>query len=266
MDLKDCSLLIQGPFHQNSIIGINYLGDFFGEIVYSTYPVSDELYDFLKDNNIEERTKLIINDNNKPRHVLPDNVGLIQQNLHKQVISTYNGLKKCTKKYVLKMRSDEYYLGLDKITDFVKEDKINFVNIFFRHFNRFPYHPSDHMFLAEKSVLVDVFDILHRSCYVNFEEFTLRTCQDPNVQLFAEQAICLAFLHKLTGGIKIPFHDIDYNVMLFKKFFHIFTAKSIGPYCVCSSRINHHGKQFVTNIEDSPLWLKNDCHSMGQYR
>lgn len=264
MNLKDCSLLIQGPPHQHSIINIDYIKDVFGEIVYSTYPMDEYIYNLANNKDLYYNTKFIVNEINH-NHALPDNVALTQQNFEKHVLSTYNGLKQCTKKYVLKMRTDEYYLGLKNIDDFVDDNKVNFINVFFRHFNQFPYHPSDHMFLAEKELLLKSFALLYDACYYDFEMFMNLTCQDPNVQLFAEQAICLSILYNITRS-KIPFKSTSTNIMLFNKFFHIFTAKSIGPYCICTSRINHTGKQFVTNVEHSPLRLKTDCNSIGQYK
>ena len=268
MNLKDCSLLIQGPAHHHSMITMDYAKNFFGEIVYSTYPLEDKLYDFAVDNNYldDGDIKLLINNLEANKEVLPDNIALSQQNFHKQVLSTFSGLKQCTKKYVLKMRSDEYYLGIKNIDAFIKEDKVNFINVFFRHFSKFPYHPSDHMFLAERTLMADTFDFLYNACYVDFENFTETTCQEPNVQLFAEQALCLAFLYNLTKS-KIPFRNASTNHWLFHKFFHIFTAKSIGPYCISARRGPHHeGKQFVTDLEHSHLKLKNDCNSMEQYK
>lgn len=266
MHLQDCSLLIQGPLHQHSIINLDYVKDVFGEIIYSTYPIDDNLYDFVQFKGLSNSADLIINEVDR-KHVLPDNVALSQQNFEKQVLSTFNGLKKCTKKYVLKMRSDEYYLGLKNLPDYTDDTKVNFVNIFFRHFDQFPYHISDHMFVAERNLLHNSFSMLYNACYLDFEKFVQTTCRSRNinVQLFAEQAICLSLLYNIVGQ-KIPFHNKKINVFFFQEYFHIFTAKSIGPYCVSTSRPNHNGKQFVTNIEHSHLKLKTDCNSIGQYK
>lgn len=266
MDLKDYSLLIQGPAHQHGFLMCQLFKDTFGEIIYSTEAIPNDIYEYCDKHKLFDNIQLVVSDLEEIKHVLPEDIVLYGQNFHKQVLTTFNGLEKCSKPFVIKMRSDEYFLGIDNIDYFVDEDLVNFTNIFFRHFETYPYHPSDHFFVARKDLLVATFSMLKDACYDNFDKFLLTTCQNPEVQLFAEQALCLALLFNITGK-KIPFYDERTNIQLFHNYFNLFPCKSIGPYCMASLDYeSKKGRTFHTSVKHSKRTLNSDCNSLKQYQ
>lgn len=70
-----------------------------------------------------------------------------EQNVYLQVHSTIDGLKKCTTKFSIKIRADEYYQNWNSFIDEMKSNpnKIITNNVFFRKVERYPFHISDHV-------------------------------------------------------------------------------------------------------------------------
>lgn len=83
-------------------------------------------------------------------------------NYYYQLYSTHKGMEQVTAKYTIKMRTDEYYSNLGPLIDiFLKDDeKLVSGNMFFRSVSDYPYHISDHLFLAKSSVLKKSFSLM----------------------------------------------------------------------------------------------------------
>ena len=105
------------------------------------------------------------NDKNKVRHpVLNDpSIKLIENNSVnksdifspdnrlKQWQTTYEGLKYCSTKFVIKLRSDEYFENLETIIEEFKKDvgKMTTLNVFLKlNHKRYCYHISDHIIIC----------------------------------------------------------------------------------------------------------------------
>jgi hypothetical protein len=134
------SILIQGVFHENTIKTINQYIDKF-EIVVSTYDYPNYLIGHKNLTVVYNKLKLPKDSYNR-------------QNIYYQVNTTFNGLKKCTKTFVLKLRSDEFYSKIESINFY---DKILTNNFLIRTWDYSPFHFSDHFILANRNLLINSF-------------------------------------------------------------------------------------------------------------
>jgi len=83
-------------------------------------------------------------------------------NYYYQIYSTHKGMEQVTTKYAIKMRTDEYYSNLAPLIDVFLRDDEKFVsgNVFFKSVSVYPYHISDHLFVAKSSVLKKSFSLM----------------------------------------------------------------------------------------------------------
>ncbi len=123
------------------------------------------------------------------------------------ICSTYAGLKKCKSPYVVKMRSDEYYLNLKPLKEkFLKDtNKMVCGNIFFKKWNIRHFHIGDHIFIARTKTLIKAYEILFSTYASGFYmgDKSLPLDQNPTSPNWveqglhnnvAEQILALAFL------------------------------------------------------------------------
>jgi len=97
---NNCSLLIQGPFDEKSL---KFLNSYQNEIIYSTWKNDKLNFDIIEN----ERIKVVAKE-------LPDVKNIYNvTNIYYQCKSTLNGLLKCSKPYVIKLRSDSFYSNLN---------------------------------------------------------------------------------------------------------------------------------------------------------
>lgn len=91
-------------------------------------------------------------------------------NVNRQIVSSLEGIKKATRKYVLKLRNDNILTGTDFLNYIDKFDKrcnefkilknrVLTCNVFARRANIFPFHPSDWVFFGLKEDVLNIFDI-----------------------------------------------------------------------------------------------------------
>ncbi len=91
-------------------------------------------------------------------------------NLNRQIISTINGIKNATKKYVLKTRTDiifnncsvlDWFDKFDKRIEYCKilEKKVIICNYYVRFPNILPFHVSDWVFFGLKKDVENIWDI-----------------------------------------------------------------------------------------------------------
>jgi len=84
----------------------------------------------------------------------------VQYNMGRQALTTLKGLRACTKPYVLKHRTDEYYSNLDVLVDKFYEGgckKWVCAPVCFLPASQYPYHAADHLFIAPKEKLIETF-------------------------------------------------------------------------------------------------------------
>jgi hypothetical protein len=117
------------------------------------------------------------------------------QNVYKQIYTTWSGLKKCTTKYAIKVRADEFYDDFTYFINHMKQnpDKIITHNMFFRQIKVYPYHISDHVIGGTTENLYSMF----YSCKYMLEHKQLLP-KIPNViQHCPEQWLTIAYLKNI---------------------------------------------------------------------
>lgn len=91
----------------------------------------------------------------------PQSYGTANTNL--QILSSLNGLKKCTSKYAIKIRSDQNYTcsSLTKMYDFFIQNYTDSTEKIFvcGLYPTLLFHPRDHMFWGETQSLINLFSI-----------------------------------------------------------------------------------------------------------
>lgn len=165
IESKDISIIIQGPVYEDIAKKIIYnmrtlLPD--AEIIISTW-IGQKVVGLNAD-------LIILNEDPGCVEILENPIRYSTAN--RQIVSTLAGLKKGTRKYAIKMRSDIYF----KNTGFLKYfDKFNERNdeykilinrvvmstIFTPNPKRYalPYHPSDWFYFGLRDDLINIFDI-----------------------------------------------------------------------------------------------------------
>ena len=81
-------------------------------------------------------------------------------NLDYQIITTLAGLKEVSDKWVIKMRTDEYYSNLDKVFTKMKRnpDKIVSSSMFFRKYGMYKFHCSDKLLGGAAENLIGMYE------------------------------------------------------------------------------------------------------------
>lgn len=133
---KDITVLIQGPYDNNTLNCINSVKSIFSnsQIVLSTWesPNIPVLKNVILVTNRDPGAVSFIKDNNKPN------------NINRLILSTQNGLKCIKSKYTLKLRSDLVITNT------------NFLN----YFNRFPLSNEYNLFKS-KVLVSDIFTLYY---------------------------------------------------------------------------------------------------------
>lgn len=264
---NNTTLLIQGPFHINSVLAIDTYLHYFDEIIYSTYSLSDQEKIIADKFNLHNKVVFVFN-NLLDVHEKFHN----KSNIAYQTLTTLGGLKQSTSTNILKVRSDEYFLGIHNFLEIRnKKSKAAFSNIFFRHPEDYPYHISDHIIFSNKNILTESFEKIW--FYITANEnipmefikilnpyFNLKTA----LSLFVpEQLIALCMLHIIDKKLIIDLRKPQNNITLFLQYFDIIDIKTLKPYIVSATKENK--RYFCDNIEDSPCFMNKDCNSMKDY-
>lgn len=175
------TLLIQGPLNKTSLDHLqNYKK--YGVVMLSYWKHDD--ISILKEYDLQD-VILITNDeyHDQDKDFIDHRV--------KQWQTTFNGLKHVDTEYVMKLRSDEYYTDFNPIIDMFLKDKNKMIcsNVFFKKWNKYKFHISDHImlcktefFLKGLSYLFDLIEkeipqkykMLHFSCEQVFASFFLK--------------------------------------------------------------------------------------------
>lgn len=149
---NDIAILIQGPLNP---ISLDYMADyeaFCSELIISYWEDSKTL---LPDNlpNYVKTTKEPLPDVNKTQGIVLDNT------FYYALKSTCNGIKECTKEFIIKTRSDEVFSDLTPLIEqFDKNlDKMVYGNNFAKPMKDSYYHIGDHLFICRTKVLLDAY-------------------------------------------------------------------------------------------------------------
>lgn len=205
------SFIIQGFLTQETY-------DFYSE----KYPDIHKVFSTWTDTNVTffdyQKQKILINNNPKK--------GFGRQNLNLQVFSTMKGLELVNTKYVIKLRGDEKYSNLESLLHILSlnDFKTYTVPVFFRKWNNYAFHISDHLIAGTTENLKLMFN----------ESWKTITCSEKLKKhtLFrnsAETIICKSYLDAKTG---LDLGVDEKSKELFKNYFDIIQLDKLSPYQV----------------------------------
>ena len=110
-------------------------------------------------------------DENLDDYVIPNNWKIVKNkyplvrfwrgaNLDYQIITTLAGLNEVSDKWVIKMRTDEYYSNLDKVFTKMKRnpEKIVSSSMFFRKYGMYKFHCSDKLLGGATDNLIGMYE------------------------------------------------------------------------------------------------------------
>jgi len=151
----DVALVIQGSMKDTSKIAfhnqIEYYNTLFDEIILSTYAehVDDSVLQFCKANNI----RIVVQSENIGKLNYKYNIGY-------QTLSTLEGLRLVTKKYVIKHRVDECYSNLDKLVNklLLNDEKWVSGTTIFGKQSYYLFHAADHLFCGRTDKILRTFE------------------------------------------------------------------------------------------------------------
>ena len=153
-------IVLQGKYNDNVLLISEYYLelDFVNNIIVSCW----------EDDNVPS-----INNRNITviKNKQPNNPGTGQRNL--QIVSSLNGIKKTTTKYIVKIRNDQRYThdSFIKMYDFYEKNKVKKASFYYDdkkpynricvsgNFSEFSFHPRDHLFWGHKEDLIDLFSL-----------------------------------------------------------------------------------------------------------
>lgn len=173
MDTK-VDLLIQGGIWDNTYFtALSYLPlDFVNKVIISTWD-----YEAEKCSSYEPNDRIEYIFSTPPEH---DGGG----NLNYQIISSSEGLKRCTTDVVIKTRSDQT----------IKFEDMKVLNTFYNKFHEdreifvigmgthHPYHPQDHLFWGRREDLINLFDLPFETAEATYgphTDFATNTLRGP---------------------------------------------------------------------------------------
>ena len=223
--MKQVTLLIQGKILQSTY-------DFYYKsypnipIIVSTWENSDVTCDI--------NTTLI-------KSKYPKDTGIQNKNL--QIQSTIAGLSLVTTKYVIKLRGDEEYSNLKHAIDILlkNDDKILTSPVFFREWNMYPYHISDHILIGKTLNINKMFteaaknSVLGNDIYMHYD--------------IPEQALCKFYIEN-REGVKLDNNSDNKKYMI--KYFDIISLDNHIPYKIVANMQNKIWyNNFIPESEDS---------------
>lgn len=203
---KELTFIIQGKINKNSIQNLPcYLS--YGKVIISCWKLDD--IEILSD---YKNVIKIVQQQEPPDYIFN------RQNALQQILTTLNGLDICDTKYVIKVRSDEYYTDFNKFINKLHQypNKIITNNVFFRFPNMFKYHISDHVIGG----LTENLRIMFNSAY---DRLMNRIGEFP-----VEVLLSKSYLY--AKGVKIDQDKSSYAIM--KKYFDMIHIKDMGKILI----------------------------------
>lgn len=139
--MKDFTIVIQGRIEKDCVEA-NIRNRLKIPVVLSTW-IGEECH------GLDAPKKVIMGEIPEPRG---------HQNFRPQLVSTIEGMKHVETKYVIKVRGDEYYNYTSVVEALLNDDsKIYTCPVFFRPFNFWAYHISDHMMAGRTDYMMAMF-------------------------------------------------------------------------------------------------------------
>jgi len=237
----DLSILIQGPINDLSLNCIPEYSKFASNIIISTWNIDEEkISEIQKNYNRYCNIKII-------SEVQPDYENMIRSGtivgipanttFYWQVLGVYNGVSNCDTKYIIRTRSDEYFINLQPLLDLVEKNNFKFTcgNIWFRKRNIANIHIGDHLYFSETKLLNDsvkmILDVYHKK-YSDVghigETFYMFGAGAPNSP---EQVMAKSIMINYKKiDIRTHSHRLNWgDVDLFKEVFDVIDINELKP-------------------------------------
>ena len=221
---ENCSLLIQGPFNERSL---GYLDFYKNEIIFSTWKNNNLNIDISEN----ERIKVVVEE-------LPDVTNTYNvTNIYYQCKSVLNGLLKCSKPYVIKLRSDSFYSNLHLLHQKSLDlDKLIYLPICFRKSRLCLYHPSDHVFCYKREDMIKWFSY----CVERLE-------QPGSSHAGNEMFLFRTFLTDFKKEILL--NTVEHSNEMLKKYCDIIPMSEVKPFIVAMNhlKLSESGRYLFEN-------------------
>lgn len=207
--LNDISILLQGSVNSSLNENINYYRTITDNVILSVYD----------DQDVSNISNCVI-----VKSVYDKNV-YNHGNIWKQTQTTLAGIKAAHTKYIIKIRTDEYYHNIDLFYNKLIENESRLItsNVFFRPFNVVKNHISDHILCSTTDSLLSTFNIVKNLLETN----NTNIIYDETRRKYTECVIADSFL--VSKGETPNVNNIS---MLMKKYFSIIPVSRLKPYLV----------------------------------
>lgn len=230
--MEDVTVIIQGRLLQESYdFYIKNYKDF--PVIISTWVDTEISF-----KNLPNNFKIILSQ-------YPKEFG--DQNFHLQILSTLAGLESVNTKYVIKIRGDEYWNNLHRISDFIKfnQNKVWTSPIFFRAWQYAEYHISDHiiagttdnikLMFSESKKIFDNGDLNLSKWKVDGKFHKWIRTHAP------EERITKAYLR---GKSPDKFEKVDGRILM-KEHFDIIDIQALKPYKIKANLFKTEYEDFI---------------------
>ena len=242
------TLVIQGPVHRNMLTMLG-LQSHMNTIVSTwnnstwTHPTVKEYIETVNRPNL----KIIIND--MPKQAKMDKV-YNSQNRYYQFLSTFKGLQWVSTPYVIKVRSDEYYMDLTPVMQLLLEndEKLVTSDVFFRRIEYLRYHVSDHVMAAKTPRMLDMFKEMLYDCEFNKNKLKFAPFSQHDFWLFVEQQIGMKYIELCERKEGMIYkHPSDFKMVkeLMIKHFDVVNTALLGEFYITA---NCEKKVFVNDL------------------
>ena len=157
MSNQNFAILIQGPLNQILLDSIPHYLRWSNVILSTCSPTNDKDEQLLYIIESNKSEKLTIT--HKP---IEDYQWFNSHNIYRQAISTLRGLELCDTKFVIKVRSDEFFETLEPFWSLLDKDKLVCSDFFYD--GGYPFQISDHIIASTTENLRRTFDVVKMWC------------------------------------------------------------------------------------------------------
>jgi hypothetical protein len=258
MKHDDVSIIIQGPISEITLFALSNYSKY-AEVILSFSFSSTETNLFK--NFFGSKFKIVTY---KESEILQAKKNLNNGNEAYQFYSTKIAAEASNKKFCIKTRSDEYYENIDYFINYLKNNENLVVtnNVFFRRFEYWRFHPSDHIFASKTELMKNAFKILWDSVLIKdknerYEKYkyyyALKKDKDwhspiPYGWIAPEQYIAISYINAIKIKLNITEDEIFNDDKFFKKWFRMINVSDLKPYKISyNSNKNGHLKYWINN-------------------
>lgn len=254
-EMGDTTLLVQGPLMEDTY---KFYCRFYPEVpkVFSTWEGNEEQkgwrdrpFEIVKNDHLRMSQVFYVNEETiVVKNKIPQRF-YTRQNFDLQLTSTLSGMRFVKTKYVVKLRGDEWYSNLSRVSELILMDdaKIYFTPIFFRKWDFLPFHVSDHLLAGGRQNIKTMFGECLKAIFegriplydMEQNELTVPIANISNAYV-AESMLGRMYLETKRDS------DKDYKT-LFKENFGIIQLSDLVPYKL---QANYFGKVWYSKFDD----------------